>query len=349
MTPGGCSTAVAALALLALGCGGGEDLLAPDVTDDGWTTATPAEMGLDEDLLRQADEFASGFPTIYSFLIARRGQLVFERYYHGSGRDDRPSMRSVTKSISSVAFGIALDRGDLAALDQRVDDVLPEYFTPADTAKRRITVRHLLTMTSGLNSDLANPVTRDTSWVRAYIESPLQTEPGTQFRYDGSLVHILSVMLTRATGMTLADYARQHVFEPLGIRDVQWASDPQGFTTAASGIGIRARDMAKIGQILLKGGSWSGTPIVSSAWVGLATRNEVPGGSADAGYGFLWWITSETGHSAFHAAGYGGQYIYVIPDLEIVVVITGDPGISPDQPIFHKALVTQFVVPAVRN
>jgi CubicO group peptidase (beta-lactamase class C family) len=344
-----CSAAAAALALLTLGCGGDAPLLAPDVTDDGWTTSTPAEMGLDEDLLRQADDLAAGFGSIYSFVVARHGRLVFERYYHGSGRDTRTTMRSVTKSISSTAFGIAIDRGDLASLDQRVDDVLPEYFTPADTAKRRITVRHLLTMTSGLNSDLANPATRDTSWVRAYLESPLETEPGTLFRYDGSLVHILSVMLNRRTGATLADYTRQRLFEPLGIRDVQWASDPQGFTTAASGIGIRARDMAKIGQLLLNGGSWNGVQVVSSAWVGLATRNEAPGGTADAGYGFLWWTTGETGYPSFYAAGYGGQYIYVIPTLEIVVVTTGDPGISPDQPIFHKSLITRFVVPAVRN
>jgi CubicO group peptidase (beta-lactamase class C family) len=315
---------------------------------DGWVTATPASQGMDAGVLQQADEFAAGLPTIRSLLVVRHGLMVFERYYRGFGPDDRPALRSVTKSVASTVYGVALARGDLPGLDQRLDSVFPQHFRTEDSAKRGITVRHLLTMTSGLNSSGADPAIKDTSWVRAYIQAPLISEPGATFRYDGALPHLLSGMFTEQAHVTLADYAREHVFTPLGITAVSWETDPEGYTSGFSGLSIRARDLAKIGQLYLQNGEWGGQQVIPRTWVAQAAVNQAPLGDSTAGYGYLWWISSETGHRAFFAAGYGGQYIYVIPGLDLVVVTTGDPDVTPDAPIYHRSIVSLYIVPAVR-
>jgi CubicO group peptidase (beta-lactamase class C family) len=258
-------------------------------------------------------------------------------------------MRSITKSVSSAAYGIALERGDLDSLGLRLADVFPEYVPPADTARARITVRHLLTMTSGLSSEDADDAVRDTSWLRAYAEAPIITPPGATFRYDGALPHLLSGMLTARTRQTLHEYMRQHLFEPLGITGTTWETDPQGFTSGFSGLGIRPRDLAKIGRLYLQGGMWEGQQVLPQAWAEQAGINQAPGGDDTAGYGYLWWISDETGHRAFYGAGYGGQYLYMIPDLDLVIVITGDPDVTPDVPIFHRNLIPDYIAPAVRR
>jgi CubicO group peptidase (beta-lactamase class C family) len=203
-------------------------------------------------------------------------------------------------------------------------------------------------MTSGLSSEGADPAVRDTGWMRAYAGAPIITEPGTTFRYDGALPHLLSGMLTVQTQMSLADYMRVHLFEPLGISGFTWEADPQGFTSGFSGLGIRPRDLAKIGRLYLQGGMWEGRQVLPADWADQAGINQAPGGGDDAGYGYLWWVSGETGHRAFFGAGYGGQYLYIIPDLDLVVVITGDPDVTPDVPIFHRNLIPDYIAPAAR-
>ena len=326
---------------------GGETMLEPAA--DGWIAASPSSQGMDQSVLEEADELAETFLTMRSFIVVRHGFIVFERYYRGFGPDDRPALRSVTKSIASVAYGVALERGDLPGLDRPVEETFPEYFGPDDEAKRRITVRHILTMTSGLNSSEADPDTLAVSWVKAYLQAPLISEPGAVFRYDGAIPHVLSGMLTASVEKSLAEYTQQHVFDPLGITGVTWESDPEGFTKGFSGIAIRARDMAKIGKLYVQDGMWEGQQLVPSEWVEASSQNQAPGGSASAGYSYLWWISGETGYRGFYGAGYGGQYIYVIPALDVVVVITGDPDVTPEAPIYHGNLVPLFIPRAIRG
>jgi CubicO group peptidase (beta-lactamase class C family) len=334
------------LATASLACGG--DPISPP-GPDGWATATPSSQGMDGGLLDDAGDVAADFYSMRSLIVVRHGYIVFERYFRGYGADDRPVLRSITKSIASAAYGIALERGDLPSLDLRVAEVFPQYVAPTDTTRGKITVRHLLTMTSGLNSEQADDAVRDTSWLRAYAEAPIISEPGTTFRYDGALPHLLSGILTARTQMTLADYMGQYLFGPLGITGTTWDEDPQGFTSGFSGLGIRPRELAKIGRLYLQGGMWEGQQVLSQDWVEQAGINQAPGGADTAGYGYLWWISAETGYRAFYGAGYGGQYLYMIPDLDLVVVITGDPDVTPDVPILHRNLIPEYIAPAVRR
>jgi CubicO group peptidase (beta-lactamase class C family) len=333
------------LATAALGCG--SDPVEPS-EPDGWETASPASQGMDGDLLDEAGDVAADFHSMRSLVVVRHGFIVYERYFRGFGPNDRPVVRGVVSSISSAAYGIALEQGDLDSLGLRLGDVFPDYVAPDDSVRARITVRHLLTMTSGLDSQQADDAVEDTSWARAWAQAPIVSPPGSTFRYDGALPHLLSAMLTARTQTSLADYMRVHVFEPLGISGVTWESAPEGFTSGFSGLGIRPRDMAKIGQLYLAGGGWNGQPVMPASWAEQAGMNQAPGGNADAGYGYLWWLSGETGHSAFFAAGYGGQYIYIIPELDLVVVITGDPDVTPDVPIFHRNLIPDYIAPAAR-
>jgi CubicO group peptidase (beta-lactamase class C family) len=335
------------LAAAALACGSEPPISPPG--PDGWATATPSSQGMNGDLLDEAGDVAADFYSMRGLVVVRHGYIVYERYFRGYDVNDRPVVRGVVGAITSAAYGIALARGDLDSLDLPLADALPQYVAPDDSVRRRITVRHLLTMTSGLDSEQADEAVEDTSWARAWAQAPIVTEPGTTFRYDGALPHLLSAILTARTQTSLAEYMRVRLFQPLGITGTTWDNAPEGLTSGYSGLGIRAREMAKIGQLYLQGGMWNGQQVLPVEWTEQAGMNHAPGGTAAAGYGYLWWISDETGSSAFFGAGYGGQYLYVIPDLDLVVAITGDPDVTPDVPIFHRNLIPDYIAPAVRQ
>jgi CubicO group peptidase (beta-lactamase class C family) len=168
--------------------------------------------------------------------------------------------------------------------------------------------------------------------------------PGTTFAYNTPAAHLLSGVLTKATGMSMTDFAQQVLFTPLGITPGDWPTDPDGYYAGAHALHLRARDMAKFGYLYLNHGLWDGQQIVPAEWVDASTKRESVGGfPQEVGYGYLWWVTQEAGHDAYFAAGYGGQYIEVIPDLELVVVITSNlDGLH----ITNRDLVSRFIVPA---
>ncbi|HLI08144.1 MAG TPA: serine hydrolase [Ktedonobacteraceae bacterium] len=326
----------------------------------GWRESSPEEQGMDPKVLSGLDTYiAETRPYLNTLLIVRHGHIVFERYYKDYNLSSYQVLNSATKSIVSALIGIALQEGYLKSLDQRWEELLPEYFTAkSDRRKKEITIRHLLKMTSGLNPDfLAYPGRfgdASEDWVRYAIEKPVRVGPDQLFMYSSLGSHLLSVMLSRVTEMSTVDFARHYLFAPLGIdTDEQagflWKADPLGYAIGGVGLQLKARDAAKFGYLYVNNGTWDGRQIIPAAYVHESTREHNRGGHPEAtGYGYHWWVTEVAGHHSFYAAGYGGQYIHVFPDLDTVIVM-----FAPDEPalgVYHRQFIpTLFVIPAIKE
>jgi CubicO group peptidase (beta-lactamase class C family) len=274
---------------------------------------------------------------------------------------------SVTKSVTSTCIGIAVDLGFIKSVSQSIFDFLPEYQHFKKDGKDKITIKHLLTMTSGLDwnewalpySNMKNDVIQmviSDDPVEYYLNKPLIDEPGTSFKYSGGCNILLGKILENATKMNIDDFAGKYLFGPLGIDLYYWSKYESGAIDAAGGLRITPRDMVKIGAMFLNKGIWHGKRIISEQWVGKSTES-FPGNSwmnnwddywGMRGYGYMWWTHTFTRESQrigmFYAAGWGGQFIMVIPVLNTVVVFTEGNYLSY-RPAFE--ILKKYIIPAI--
>ena len=297
-----------------------------DWTGD-WQLVTADRTGLDPDRLERAIRDIGELDGVHGLLIARHGRLVAERYFRGSSGHRLHNLKSASKSVLSALTGMAIDQG-LLDLEQPIADILPEAAELDGTGRQAITVRHLLTMTSGLESTSFGNYgswVASRNWVRAALARPLQAEPGTRFSYSTGGTHLLSATLARAAGRSTHDFAREHLFDPLGIRRSAWARDRQGVHMGGNNLSLLPRDMLKFGQLYLNRGRWAGQQLLPWQWVDESTRPGHVGprgrGRLYGGYGYLWWLRGPRERGAYIASGYGGQYIYVAPAEDLVVVV----------------------------
>lgn len=265
---------------------------------------------------------AEGYTDIESVVVVQRGRTVFESYRDGS--ETLRDLQSVTKSVVSVLSGIALGQGHLRSLDRPVVELMPELAAANDDPRaNRITVAHLLTMSSGF--DAAARVDQLTAGVAAGIFArPLVAAPGERFRYDNRSTDLLAVLLSRLTGQDLAAFARQQLFEPLGVEAFDWRRGADGHALGGWGLKLRTRDMARLGQLMLQQGRWAGRQILAEGYALASTARQSDGGAPiGLPYGHLWWIApAAVERKSFFASGFGGQLVWVHPPLELVVAIT---------------------------
>jgi CubicO group peptidase (beta-lactamase class C family) len=328
---------------------------------DAWPAVTPDDVDLDADLLEAAHRYLrEHVPHMDSLLIIRHGALAFERYMRGMTPDRPHNLKSATKSITSLLVGIALATGDLGGLDEPLGYILPELFAGVDErAKREITIRHLLTMRSGLAWDeygaSAIAMTASPDWVRYVLERPLAHAPGTHFNYSTGDTHLLAAALQKLTSMSLSEYAALYLFGPLGITRYTWPADPQGVTIGGAELSLTPRDLARIGYLALRGGLWRDEALVPAHWIAESHRSHVALSTGDScaglGYGYLWWVRPQGGYDSALAVGYGGQFAIVVPALDLLVVMTGDlsdvpPTFRNNQMLCGFNLVEDFIVPA---
>jgi len=289
-----------------------------------WIGASPSLLGFDPVSLEVAANEIGRMKGIYGLLLVRNGYLVVEQYYREGYRTKPHNMKSASKSVLSALIGIAIDEG-LLSLDIPVSKILPNTVSMTDPRKADITVRHLLTMTSGLTPtsyQAYNSWVLKGDWVKAALDRPLVADPGTHFQYSTGNTHVLSAILTAVTGMSTKDYALQKLFDPMKITLYGWDTDPRGIYQGGNNLQLLPRDMARIGQLYLDGGRFDDRQIVPKRWVEESTKggrfgeNEVYGS-----YGYL-WFSAPSGRDAFVAVGFGGQYIYIAPTDNCVVVVT---------------------------
>lgn len=331
----------------------------PEDAGDGWETATLSTVGMDQrpfmDLVQRIGSGAYG--EVHSVIVVKDNKLVFEQYwpghdfapfasdYHGAyvrfDRNTPHDTHSATKSITSALIGIAIDRAHIRSLSDAVFNYLPDkYETRNNEGREKITVEHCLTMSSGLQwNEWEAPVTASENDLMVFIRSsdpigyllskPVTTEPGTRFYYNGGTVNLLGVMLAFASEQSVQSFSSRYLFGPLGISNYHWqVFQPSGITFCSGDIYITPRDMAKFGQLFLDGGKWKGVEVISREWVEKSTQMQInPTVSWADGYGYLWWLknlrVNSTTVRSFKAIGWGGQEIFVLKDLAMVVVFTG--------------------------
>lgn len=352
----------ALVTLLVLSCQSDPAGLDPDVPFE-WEVSSPQAEGLDSNALAQALDSAGRLAFLHSILIIRHGRLAAEEYFQGFPSDYGHNVKSVSKSFLSALVGIALEKGYLKSLDRKVLDYFPELNTAdLDPRKQQITLRHLLTMRAGYDTERNNysQIFSTSNWVETILNFPLTYDPGEQFSYNTCQTHLLSAILMRATGMSTREFAERYLFEPLNISIRSWAVDVQGYHFGGNNMYFTARDMAKLGYLYLKRGKVRGRRIVPSDWVKASLKNRISSASTswwgllnDVNYGYLWWLGELGGYECFLAVGHGGQFVITIPGLDMIVVTTSEPVVgwdTSDQQIRGVLeLVANAILPAVRD
>ena len=329
---------------------------------DGLAVGTPASQNIDEALLASAYQQARQQNGLRSLLVARNGVLVAEEYFGGYNRNRLNHVRSVTKSVVATLIGIAIREGFLQNTNQTLSEFLQPYSENRDGTKGQIAIEHLLTMTSGFSWNETNG-NEYGSWITSgdqidyVIDKPLVAAPGQQFTYNSGTSHLLSAILTQATRMSTKAFAEKYLFAPLGITDVAWDQVSDGIYNGGAGLQLTARDMVKFGFLYLQNGVSGGEQIVPAEWITRAWQQKQTLGFAygplkSVHYGYLWWMEKGGAHDAFFAWGYGGQFVFCVPDLNLVVTTTSQWQLSAaDASAQERAnmdLIVNKVLPAVR-
>ncbi|NNM32857.1 MAG: serine hydrolase [Gemmatimonadetes bacterium] len=341
----GCRPFRAALVACLAVAGCSDDPTAPEipgVLGEGaagrWVTASPSSQGLDEAvLIEMGEEMDVGtFGEMSSLLVLRNGRLVYERYEDGWTPGDLHRVYSVTKSVTSLLIGISLAAGTLPGTATPAIDLLPHYDSIQNwsSQKEEITLAHVLEMRTGFEWDeLAtnyvneiNPVAAlvaSPDWIRHVLDLPMAAAPGTRFAYNSGVSVLMGGILARGTGRPVDDFAASNLFGPLGIEGWSWDRGSSDIVNTGWGLRLRPRDMAAIGQLVLDEGTWEGISVVPPDWVAESAlpRTEFTDGT---GYGYQWWIGRGGEERAVVAWGYGGQYIIVLPTLDLVMVSTAE-------------------------
>ena len=331
-----------------------------------WPEATPESQGLDRGVLDAVSaEFSAGrHGYVDAMLVIRRGNVVYEKSYKqdydrlfvGKGapgiynyydpnwhpyykRTKLHTMQSVSKSVTSALIGIAIGRKEIPGVDAKMMPYFSAFKIPPDPRRDRMTLRDVLTMTTGIRWDEETTEYTDPAnncavmegkddWVRYVLEQPMAEDPGKVFVYNSGATMLLSELIRKTTGKDADDYAKEHLFAPLGI-EYFWKRTPKGLADTEGGLYLAPRDLAKIGYLYLKDGVWDGKRILPEGWVKASTRESTrtKEGVGDAyGYGYQWWVMPRKGpgtYDAYAAWGYGGQLLIVVPELELISVFTG--------------------------
>ena len=368
------ASATAALSQTNPACG------VPAALGDGWVIDSPESVGLDgARLCAIAARLKETEADVHAVVIARHGKLVFEQYFPGyddpwgapEGQFDfdartKHDMRSVSKSVISLLVGIAIDRKLIADPQQPVVKFFPEYSALKTPGWDSINLRHLLTMSSGISWDEARAWTdprndephlsKDADPIRYVLAKPVEAPPDTVWNYNGGGTDLLGNIIERVSGKPFADFAREALFDPLGITDWEWKTYENGKIAPAAGLRLRPRDAAKIGQFVLNKGAWGGRQIVSAPWIAQSVTPRFQAIGYFGGlfyYGQQWWmgrtLSGDKDVKWISAMGLGGQRIFIVPELDLVVMTTSGLYGSGRQGQAALDMLASFVIPYVRE
>jgi CubicO group peptidase (beta-lactamase class C family) len=342
---------VGALAVLAsagtVTCAGAQ---LADWPTHSWHRSSPEAQGMDSRVLAEAfDEIRRRQIPIHSLTIVRNGYLVLDAYFWPFQDSLQHDMASVTKGVTSTLVGIAIGRHILSGVTQPVTELVGQRsIANLDSRKKRLTVEDLLTMTSGLDCHrergelTLSQMMGSPDWIQFMLDLPMVAEPGSRYEYCSGGMHLLSGIITQATGVSALDFARRELFAPLGIADVAWPVDRQGISHGWGDLHLQPRDMAKIGYLWLLDGRWENRQLVPADWMRAAVQvHSHPGFSPGQEYGYGLWIYPDRTPPEFEGLGRGGQRISVVPAKNLVVVFTGGE--------FEPGDIGQFIGRAIKS
>ncbi len=362
------------------GGSGSNQYRVPDQTNDGWQTASLEDVGMDvndiERLLLTLDNVQDH--NIHSLVIVKNGMLVFEKYFHGdkfnlaqytgeTGFDmhDTHNLCSATKSFTSAMIGIAIDKGYIQSVNDRVFEYFPQYadLVANDSVRNKMTIEHLLTMTSGLDWDDEtllytdprndmNQMFTSSDPIRYVLSQNMVASPGTNFDYDNGNTNVLGEIIRQATELRIDAFCDRHVFSKMGITDYEWQMISSQVVFTSGDLRLRPRDMAKFGLLFLNRGVWNGERLISEAWVDVSTMKHLnPNdhthefGWAE-GYGYQWWQWESSQFNAYFASGWGGQNIIVCPEYDLVFVTTGGNYYTAENPTI-RSILANYIIPSM--
>ncbi|MFC2078850.1 serine hydrolase domain-containing protein [Candidatus Bipolaricaulota bacterium] len=330
----------------------------PEAVVDGWPTGTLAEAGINEALVGDAIELilSGQYERVHALLIIKDGLLVLEEYFPGSAyygptnwsgaeiefnKDRIHNLASLTKSVTSVLVGAAIQNEFIESVEQSVFSFFPEYSDLLTPENEEITIEHLLTMTSGwewsentqweAENDMYQFVTAIFP-LRYVIAQPLLADPGTLWNYNGGAVTLLGKIIEKASGLDVEDFANEYLFGPLGITDYWWPDIRYNLIATHGDLKLRPRDVARIGQLMLNDGMWNNERLLPIGWVDQSIRSSYVFGPGEGfyyytDYGYLWWLLDvpigDVIVPTYTAAGWGGQRLIVIPDFNTIVMFNG--------------------------
>ena len=327
--------------------------------DRDWTYSIPESEGMSSDILNSAGAYNDQYqPKRFSLLVIRNGRMVYEHYSHGAYASQITNIKSVSKSILSLLTGVALENKVLTGVDQPLSEGFPDYYlTINDPLKRNITLRHMLTMTAGLeweeNGAIDGSWHGSRDWLRFTLDQRLVSAPGALFNYSTPLTHLLTAWIGRAAFVSPLDYLRQKLLIPLDTQEIRWDQDPRGNYCGGWEMYLRPRDLAKIGLLVLRHGRWKDQQLVPDNWIAESTRTQqkTSGTLQQIGdYGYLWWTSRQQGFEVIAGSGYGGQYIFIVPALDLVMVTTARYD-SDDGTMHYDAFSTlnNYIIRAVTD
>jgi len=319
------------------------------------------ENNINEQTLSEAYVRAGEIRNLRSLLVARNNVLISEVYFATNAQDDLHDVMSVTKSFTSTLIGIAIDKGYITGLDQTLGEFIDSsvYNLPED--KAAISLYNMLRMSAGIpwkelggESEFVDWYYHSADHINYILDKEMTYTPGTQFNYSDGTAHLVSVVLTEATGMTALEFAVENLFEPLGIEAYSWTADNRGYNFGGVRLKITPLTMLKFGQMILDNGFHESHQIVSASWIEEATRSHIETGDIvpfQNGYGLFWWTGRTNGVDYFFANGYGGQFIVILPALEMVVVasntISGVPDATCGEQWYQTMdVIVNYIIPA---
>ena len=324
-----------------------------------WKTALPEEQGMDSaQLVRMFEYIEENDIHLHSLLIVRNGYLVVEAYWHPYGPSDRHTIESITKTIVGTLIGIAIDRGEIESVKQRLIDFFPDrVIQNLDKDKKSITLGNLLSMMPGLDCEdmtALGGIDRSSDWVQYFLDLPMSTKPGKKWIYCSGASHLLSTVLQKEAGMDARSYANKNLFAPLGIPQIterDWAPDPRGITNGIAGLYLTSRELAKYGYVYLNKGRWDRKQVVSTQWVNESTREQAYIGEdeyvdgLDRRFGYFWSVFPDQKYYGY--LGRAGQELFILPQENMVVVFTGALEVGKEGILLH--IINDYIVPSVRS
>lgn len=343
-----------------------KDISAVNSLQFTWHESSPEKQGLDTKKLDSAMIQVANTEYIDGLVVIRNGFIVKERYFNGFDKTTPHNVMSVSKSFLSAITGIAVHKGFIDSLSEKMLDYFPEYiYTGIDPRKYNITIEHLLTMRMGIRGESENnysvyqSIYTSGNWIKTTIEYPLNYNPGEQFHYNTFQTHLLSGIITKATQKSTKEFMTENLLKPMSIDVDEWERDPQGYYFGGNAMHFTPREMAVLGYLYLNNGKLNNRRIVPESWVyhtlSPSTNFSHPnqwGELKNYNYAYLWWLGQIGGFDIFMALGYGGQYIIVFPNIDLIVVATSENQVysitANEQELGVLNIVKSYIVTALK-
>ncbi len=317
--------------------------------DDIEVNATVPDL---ESIFSAADKISS----VRSLLIQQHGQLIGEQYFNGRSGNKPYNIKSASKSIIGLLTGIAIEQGFIPSIDQPILSYFPEYFEEnPDPKKEQITIRNLLSMQAGLRSTSSGNYgawVLSKNWVEFTLNQDFVSPIGGRMVYSTGTSHLLSVIITKASGMSTKAFAEKYLFDPMDIKVGGWDKDPQGNYMGGNNLALKPSDMLKIGQMLINDGIWEGERLIAKEWIRESFKTYTHSNYNPYGYGYQWWNTKTGKYTTYFAWGHGGQYIMMLPELDAVVVITSSVTNESRRRTYKRPvfiLLEEQIIPLLEN